>query len=325
MIVAWGPRTRDCPMAWWSRLTWVALLAGGAWVATRGRPEPFDVEAHLDGGTLSPGSDGRLYHRTVGSGPDLVMLPGFAGNVRTWEFVTPELARTHRVHWVDLLGQGLSDKPAKADYGAETQADRLEELLDSQDLSRTVIVASSAGSQPAVILAARHTGRVAGLVLVDPFLVAGPLVRLGMWFSRKLPKAAGALLRTLSGQRWYVRAGSMLGRKHPFTVDRRTVDRQYLPYGAPGFLEALPALLAGVDPAPASRTIPKITCPVLLIWGAADRMAGRGQALSLAAQFADAEPVILEDAGHVPQEEVPERVVSAMLPFLKRVHGAEQT
>lgn len=319
-----SPVLEILPMAWWPRLTWIALLAGSAWVATRGRPEPFDVQDHLDGGTLWPGSDGRLYHRTVGSGPDMVMLPGFAGNARTWEFVTPELARTHRVHWVDLLGQGLSDKPATADYGAKAQADRLEELLGCQDLTQTVIVASSAGAQPAVILAARHTDRVAGLVLVDPFLVAGPLVRVGMWISQKLPKAAGVLLRTLSGQRWYVRAGSMLGRKHPFTVDRTTVDRQYLPYGAPGFLEALPALLAGVDPSPSGRAIPEVTCPVLLIWGAADRLAGRGQALSLAAQFADAEPVILEDAGHVPQEEVPDRVVAAMRPFLKRIHGAER-
>ena len=43
-----------------------------------------------------------------------------------------------------------------------------------------------------------------------------------------------------------------------------------------------------------------IAFPLLLIWVAADRMAGRGQALSLAAQFADADPVILADAGHGP-------------------------
>ncbi len=312
-------------MASWSHLIWLSALAGGAWAATRGRPQPFDVAAHLDGGTLRPVTDGRLYHRAVGAGPDVVMLPGFGGNVRTWEFITPPLAQTHRVHWVDLLGHGLSDKPASADYGAYTQAERLEKLLDAEGLERVVVTASSAGGQPAVALAARHPDRVAGLVLVDPFLVAGPFVRLGIWLSQQLPRAAGVILRNLSAQRWYVRLGNMLGRRHPFSVDRATVDRQYLPYGAPGFLDALPALLAGVDPAPAQASISEVQCPVLLIWGAADRVAGRGQALALAASFEDAEPVILEDAGHVPQEEVPDQVVACMRPFLERVQRGSQS
>lgn len=309
-------------MASWSRLVWLAALAGGAWAATRGRPQPYDVESHLDGGTLRPISEGRLYHRAVGAGPDLVMLPGFGGNVSTWEFITPPLAETHRVHWVDLLGHGLSDKPAAADYGAPAQAERLDELLRAEGLERVVIVGSSAAGQPAVALAARHPDRVAGLVLVDPFLVAGPGVRLGIWLSRQLPGTSGIILRTLSRQRWYVRLSNMIGRRHPLSVDRATVDRQYLPYGSPGFLDALPALLAGVDPAPAQASIGQVQCPVLLIWGAADRLAGRGQALALAASFQDAEPVILEDAGHVPQEEVPEQVVACMRPFLERVHRA---
>ena len=312
-------------MATWSKLIWFAALAGGAWAATRGRPQPFDVATHLDGGTLRPVRNGRLYHRSVGAGPDLVMLPGFGGNVRTWEFITPPLAQTHRVHWIDLLGHGLSDKPATADYGAQAQAERLEELLSAEGLDRVVITASSAGGQPAVSLAARHPRRVAGLVLVDPFLVAGPFVRLGIWLSQQLPSTAGTILRNLSAQRWYVRLGNMLGRRHPLSVDRATVDRQYLPYGAPGYFDALPALLAGVDPAPAQAAISGVQCPVLLIWGAADRLAGRGQALALAASFENAEPVILEDAGHVPQEEVPEQVVACMRPFLERVQRGSQS
>ena len=306
-------------MASWSRLVWLAALAGGAWAATRGRPQPYDVESHLDGGALRPVPDGRIYHRTVGAGPDLVMLPGFGGNVRTWEFITPPLAETHRVHWVDLLGHGLSDKPAAADYGAYAQAERLEELLRAEGLERVILVGSSAGAQPAVALAARHPDRVAGLVLIDPFLVAGAGVRLGIWLSRQLPGTAGIVLRTLSSQRWYVRLGNMIGRRRPLSVDRATVDRQYLPYGAPGYLDALPSLLAGVDPAPARASVGGVRCPVLLMWGAADRMAGRGQALALAASFRDSEPVILDDAGHVPQEEVPDEVVACMRPFLERV------
>ena len=89
-----------------------ALLA--VWLAFRGRPKPYDVTSHLEDGCRTPLPEGRLYSRSVGAGPDLVLLPGFAGNTQTWEFVTPDLARDYRVHWLDPLGHGLSDKPADA-------------------------------------------------------------------------------------------------------------------------------------------------------------------------------------------------------------------
>jgi pimeloyl-ACP methyl ester carboxylesterase len=295
----------------------VALVA--AWFALRGRPEPYDVTDHLEGGRRTRLREGRLYSRTFGDGPDLVLLPGFAGNSRTWEFVTPELARHYRVHWLDPLGHGLSDKPADARYDGAAQAERLVEWLDAHHLSQVVLAASSAGAQAAVKVAADHPERVLGLLLVDPFLVAGRYITWSLRLAKLIPAQSAAMGRMLYSQRWYVRIGQMLGRYDSWGVTEADVDRQYLPYGSPGFFEALPAMLREVDPAKYAGAIAATRCPVLLVWGESDRTAASTQVEALAEQFRDAEIHIVEKAGHLVQEEQPEALLVLAQPFLDRV------
>jgi len=300
------------------KLTVAAVLAA-AWFAFRGRPAPYDITDHLADGRRTPLREGRWYSRTFGEGSDLVLLPGFAGNSRTWEFVTPDLASEYRVHWLDPLGHGLSDKPADAQYDGAAQAARLVEWLDANHLGRVVVFASSAGAQPAVSLAAAYPERVLGLVLVDPFLVAGRYITWSIKLGKLIPAQSAAMGRLLYSQRWYVRIGQMLGRYNPWEVTEADVDRQYLPYGSPGFMEALPAMFQGVDPANYAGAIASTRCPVLLVWGEADRTADSSQAEALAGQFRDAEMRIVERAGHLVQEERPEELLALARPFLERV------
>ena len=297
----------------------LAAAVAAAWFAFRGRPEPYDITDHLEDGHRTPLREGRLYSRSFGAGPNLVLLPGFAGNTQTWEFITPALARDYRVHWLDPLGHGLSDKPADARYDGAAHAERLAEWLDAQRLSQVVLAASSAGAQAAVKMAADHPERVLGLLLVDPFLVAGRYIRWSIKLGTLMPGASAAVARRLYAQRWYVRIGQMLGRYDSWDVTEADVDRQFLPYGSPGFFEALPAMLREVDPAKYAGAIAATRCPVLLVWGEADRTAASSQAEALAGQFADAEIRIVEKAGHLVQEERPEELLALARPFLERV------
>ncbi len=49
-----------------------------------------------------------LHVESVGAGPPLVLLHGFALHGGLFAPVVPQLARTHRVHVVDLPGHGHS-------------------------------------------------------------------------------------------------------------------------------------------------------------------------------------------------------------------------
>src|SRR5690348_3956646 len=57
----------------------------------------------------------RVHVESVGAGPPLVLLHGFALHGGVFAPILPTLARTHRVHVVDLPGHGHShDVPASS-------------------------------------------------------------------------------------------------------------------------------------------------------------------------------------------------------------------
>ena len=49
---------------------------------------------------------------TAGEGPPLVLLHALGESALDWQWVLPALARTNRVHAVDLPGFGYSAKPS---------------------------------------------------------------------------------------------------------------------------------------------------------------------------------------------------------------------
>ena len=296
-----------------------ATFAFIVWLSFRGRPEPFEITANLGGGQRTTGTDGRIFSRSVGDGPDLLLLPGFTGNSQTWEFITPDLASDHRVHLVDLLGHGLSDKPASARYDGGAHADRLVEWLGVHGIRDIVVVANSAGCQASVHLAADHHQHVRGLVLISPFLIAGPSIQWLFALARIFPMVAGFAIRRIYAQRWFVWLGHMLGSRDPWRVTSADVDRQYLPYGTPGFFDALPAMLNGIDPSMYSSVVPRVKCPVLLVWGAYDRTARLESVVRLAREFPHGEALVLENGGHMAQEEIPDDLIKQIRPFLRSI------
>ncbi|MFD5768715.1 alpha/beta fold hydrolase [Streptomyces sp. NPDC127049] len=74
---------------------------------------------------------------------------------------------------VDLLGYGLSDRPADFDYRPEGQAAAVAALLDHLDLTGVQLVGHSMGGAVALHLAAARPGRIARLVVAEPNLYAG--------------------------------------------------------------------------------------------------------------------------------------------------------
>ncbi|MFF2780471.1 alpha/beta fold hydrolase [Streptomyces sp. NPDC058052] len=86
---------------------------------------------------------------------------------------------------VDLLGYGLSDRPADFDYRPEGQAAAVAALLDHLDLTGVHLVGHSMGGAVAIHLAAARPGRIARLVVAEPNLYAG-----GGAFSRPVARQA---------------------------------------------------------------------------------------------------------------------------------------
>lgn len=80
--------------------------------------------------------------------------------------VHPALAG-HRSLLIDLLGHGISDRPAGFDYSLESHADALAAALTAAGVDGAELIAHSMGGSVAIVLAARHPRLVSRLVLVD--------------------------------------------------------------------------------------------------------------------------------------------------------------
>lgn len=97
--------------------------------------------------------------------PPLVLLHAMGENAADWDAVVPALARSRRVHALDLRGHGRSDWPG--DYSLELmQADVLR-FLDALGLGSVDLIGHSMGGVVAYLLAQDCPQRVRRLVLED--------------------------------------------------------------------------------------------------------------------------------------------------------------
>ncbi len=109
-----------------------------------------------------------------GEGPARVYLHGLGATSPAYyaEVAVHPLLAGRRSLLMDLLGHGISDRPAGFDYALESHADAVARALTDADVSGAEVVAHSMGGSVAVVLAARHPRLVSRLVLVDANLDA---------------------------------------------------------------------------------------------------------------------------------------------------------
>lgn len=111
-----------------------------------------------------------------GAEPARVYLHGLGASASPYfaDVASNPALRGRRSLLLDLLGYGISDRPADAGYSMEEHADWVATALRSAGVSGTQVVAHSMGGAIAILLAARHPELVASLVLIDANLDPAP-------------------------------------------------------------------------------------------------------------------------------------------------------
>jgi pimeloyl-ACP methyl ester carboxylesterase len=122
----------------------------------------------------------RLSVEVVGSGPDVVLIPGFASSREVWRAEAERLKATHRVHLVQLAG--FAGEPWVHGDGPFVQpmAEELVRYIREQRLERPAVIGHSMGGMTAILLAQQSPELVGSVMSVDslPFFSAlfGPQV-----------------------------------------------------------------------------------------------------------------------------------------------------
>ena len=108
----------------------------------------------------------RLHCVIGGSGPVIVLVPGFPQSCYAWRRVMPLLARQFRVIAVDLPGQGDSDRPING-YDTQTSAQRINAFLKELGVGRHLYVGHDIGSWVGYPYAHAFEQELSGIVFLD--------------------------------------------------------------------------------------------------------------------------------------------------------------
>jgi pimeloyl-ACP methyl ester carboxylesterase len=253
-------------------------------------------------------------HGRPGS-PAVVLLHGFGSSIYTWKEVIPGLGREHDVVALDLPGFGGSEQPSGLSF--ELYPRVVLGLMDRLALDRAALVGSSMGGAVAALVAADHPERVARLALLD---AAGFNFRGGdvPAIIRVIAGPASPLLAALPGKRLAVEIALRQVFHDDAKITPERVSAYLAPALRPGSAAALRSLGASWTRRPDAviAVLPRIRAPALVVWGREDRWVPVEHASRFAAAIPEARTAIIEECGHLPQEERPEEVIALLLAFL---------
>jgi pimeloyl-ACP methyl ester carboxylesterase len=249
--------------------------------------------------------------------PPVVLLHGFASSTFGWRAQRQALLSAgYRVVAIDQWGNGASARPAGPRYRTADHAACVLAVLDALGLRSAHVIGHSFGGRIALLLAATAPQRVRSLGLIAPEafatgrppigrVVALPLVGQALAYFTLAPALVGVGLRMVTAKHGWLTPAAIAGYAAPLRV-RGTVRSQVWQARSPkDGPRAVPALLQDV------------TQPTSIMWGAADPVFPAADAQRLAGLLPNATLHLLDGVGHLPHEEHPAAVTTALIAFLK--------
>jgi pimeloyl-ACP methyl ester carboxylesterase len=266
------------------------------------------------------GGERSIFVRQIGSGPVITFLHGFPSSSHDWAKVAHALAESHALLLFDFLGFGASEKPTEHSYTMREQADLVQALWARYGVKATKLIAHDYGVSVAQELLARRAEGTPDVEIVSVHLLNGGLYpglhhpepgQLALLDPELGPQVSAALTQELfvaalqptfapgfdaapdSVDIWRGTA-----RNNGQAIAYRLI--QYIPDRA-RHAERWTGALEGTD------------VPMAFFWGMLDPVSGAHMAQRIRERLPDAPFQALEDVGHWPALEAPERLLAAVL------------
>jgi pimeloyl-ACP methyl ester carboxylesterase len=262
----------------------------------------------------------RLYYEETGKGSPVLLIHGFGASTFTWRHIAPELAKTHRVIAVDLKGFGQSDKPFDSRYSVFDQAALLAQLIEDKDLHNLTLVGHSFGGGIALLLALeaneRLKGRLARLVLLDSIAYPQNIPVFFRLLDVPLVSHLGVSMVPASFQ---TRVALRIAYFDDSKIDQDEVDTYAAPLKTAAGKHAIIYSARQIVPdglAEISERYKTIELPTLILWCDHDRIVPFEVGLKLRRTLPNSTLRLVEDCGHMPQEEQPESTLKLLQDFL---------
>lgn len=246
--------------------------------------------------------------------PVVLFIHGFSVPYYMWDKTfLPVADAGYRVVRFDMYGRGLSDRP-KAVYDEKFFIRQIVELLDGLEITDKInIIGTSMGGAITAAFAASYPEYVNKVVLIDPvytslnisllrFPILGELIAYLFKIPRFPEKQMSDFFRPEKFQEW----PGLYKEQMKYRGFGRTI------------LSTLRHFLT-IDPTGYYESLKLNDKKVFLIWGKEDKVTPVEGAAKLS-RILSSELLLLEEAGHLPHYETPDRVNLAIIEFLNNYY-----
>ena len=256
----------------------------------------------------------KVYYEEQGSGEPLLLIMGFTVSSIGWHWNIPGFAQHFRTIAFDNRGVGRSDKP-DVPYSMAMFADDTVGVLDALGIERAHVFGISMGGMIAQEFTLRYPQRVKTLTLgctncggPKAVLSKDPdvLNMLGNIASVDVQQAA-LIMTKVAVTIWF------LQKRMDILLELNQLSAQH-PTPKHGMVRQMEAI-SGHD---TYERLPQITVPTLVITGKQDGLVPPENSVTLAQRIPNADLVILSNASHLFNIELPEATVDTVRGFIQR-------
>jgi pimeloyl-ACP methyl ester carboxylesterase len=271
----------------------------------------------------------RVFYRSSGSGPVIVLVHGITSTSATWEKLLPHLAEHFTVIAPDLLGHGESAKP-RGDYSLGAYASGIRDLLIALGHERATFIGHSLGGGVAMQLAYQFPEHCERLVLVSSGGLGRditPLLRAASFPGSELVLPLLANERLIGVGRTVGRVLGRIGLRVHTDVGEVLRGHASLSDGAArsAFLHTLRTI---VDPwgqrvDASDRLYLAQAVPTLIVWGERDPIIPVEHAHTAHRLVPGSRLEIFPNSGHFPYLDDPLRFVRVLIDFMGTTEPAQ--
>lgn len=256
-------------------------------------------------------ADAQVYYEVAGQGRAIVMLHAGIAHSAMWDPQFEHFARDYRVIRYDQRGFGKTITTSK-DF--DRRADLLA-LLNYLNVERAIVIGCSMGGSTALDFTLEHPERVAALILIAAGAsgMEPPAELVKQWDEQDAAFAAGDLERVieLELKMWVDGPNRTPEQVNPDVRAKvRAMELDSLKIDTDGY-KPVP-----LNP-PAAARLNEVQVPTLVIIGTGDQPSVVENGRRFAREIPNAQLLMLENLGHVPNLEKPEEVNRGIEAFLR--------
>lgn len=272
----------------------------------------------------------QIFYCTEGEGETLILLHGFPTSSFDWYKMWGVLKQKYNLVTLDYIGYGFSDKPANYDYSIKDNADIIESLLTRLNIQQYHLLAHDLGDSVAQELLARQKDKKENRILsccllngglfpethratATQKLLLGPLgfmiarmftyKKFAASFSSVFPETSRPTkeeLEALFGIILYKGGNKITHKLIQYIIERRVNRERWV------------------------TALQDTACPLLLIDGVADPVSGQHMVERYRELVPNSAVIEIENCGHYPQLEYPEKVLEHYLQFRNNLVKAQR-